>query len=422
MQVTLDYGREGLRASVPDSSAVLSLIPVAPLSDPQAAVAAALGSPEGTAPLADLAKGRRDACIVIYDITRPVPYRALLPPLLEELEEAGLPREAVTFLVATGLHRPCTPDELEEMLGPEVCAAYRIVNHMGRQRDTHRYLGETSTGIPVYIDETYCRADLKIATGLIEPHFMAGYSGGRKAIVPGIAAAETILIHHGPHQIEPESSSAGRVSDNRFHHQCLEATRMAAPDFLLNVTMDESRRPTGVFAGDWEKAWASGVAFLERGAKIEVAEPFDIAVTTSAGYPLDATFYQAIKGMMAPLPVLKPGGTILLASACSEGIGGREFTDTLLGAGDLEALVARFWEPGFVILDQWNIQELAKIRRKAEVLCFSEGIPPETQKRLFVTPVPSVEAGLESALAQHGPSARIAVMPKGPYVLPVLKE
>jgi len=196
---------------------------------------------------------------------------------------------------------------------------------------------------------------------------------------------------------------------------------MAPPDFSVNVTLDAARRITGVFAGEMEAAWESGVRFLEGWARIEVEAPFDIALTTSAGFPLDATFYQAIKGMMAPLPVLKKGGTILLAAACAEGIGGKEFREALLGTEDLEALVARFWEPGFFLYDQWNIQELAKTRRQAEVLCFSEGIPGPVLGQLFVTPVPSVEAGLREAIARHGPEARIAVLPKGPYVLPVLK-
>lgn len=422
MKIKLDYGREGLEVEVPEDrlAGVLTLQPRPPVPDPAGAVRAALEDPVAKPPLAELARGKRSACVVISDITRPVPNPIILPVLLGILEEAGIPRDAITILNATGTHRPNTPEEFVTMVGPEVAGRYRIVNHLADDLESHRYLGDTPNGVPMWVDRRFLEADLRISSALIEPHFMAGYSGGRKNICPGICAMETVKVWHGPRFIGHERSESGSVQGNPVHEDSLHVARTAGLDLICDVTLDEARRITGVYAGEVEAAWLRGVAAAEQGAQARVAEPVDVVVTSTAGYPLDLTFYQAVKGMVGALPILKDGGTIVIAARCAEGIGGETFTRTLLETEDLEAFIARTYDPSFFVPDQWQLHELLKAIRKAEVLFYTEGIPAETLSRCFVAPVPSMEAGIRQALEKHGPGSRVAVIPKGPYVLPVL--
>src|SRR5579871_4974725 len=420
MQVRLDYGKTGLNVELPDANliGVLGLKPAPALADPTAATEAALGAPIGTPPLAELARGRRDAVIVICDITRPVPNTTLLLPVLRTLETAGIAPENITLLIATGTHRPNLGAELETLVGAEIAARYRIVNHECKKREAQKYLGVSPNGVPVYLDGIYCEADLKITVGLIEPHFMAGYSGGRKLVMPGLAGFETVQNWHCPRFLESPLATNGSVEGNPVHAEALAIARMQPPDLILDVTLDESNRITGVFAGELERAWRQGVEFAARHVRAAAPAPADIVVTTCAGYPLDATFYQAVKGMVGALPVVKPGGVIIIASECAEGVGSPDFTRALLEAEDLEAFVAHISQPGVFVPEEWEIEELAKAVRQATIYCVADGIPAETLARCFVTPCPSVETALEQALERQGAQAAILAIPRGPYVIP----
>lgn len=423
MKVKLEYGTTGLLVDLPQErvAGVLTLRPHPPLPDPEAAIQAALRSPIGTPPLLKLARGRRSACVVISDITRPVPNKKLLPPLLSTLLEAGIPRERITILIATGTHRPNEGAELIEMVGERIARDYRIVNHVARDAASHRFLGTAPHGTPVHVDRTFLEAQLKVSVALIEPHFMAGYSGGRKNICPGVCSMETVRVWHGPRFIGHPNSESGRLDGNPVHEDAVAAARMAGLDFILDVALDSQRRLTGVFAGEMEAAWRAGVAHVAGVVEASLPEPVEVVVTTCAGYPLDLTFYQAVKGMVGALPIVKQGGTILIAARCAEGIGSPDFTTILLENDDLEAFVARTYDDDFFVPDQWEAHELAKALRRAEVLFYTEGIDPATLSRCFVTPVPSVEEGLARALHRHGPGARIAVIPQGPYVVASLR-
>lgn len=420
MRVTLDYGRTGLPVDLPDDRIVgpLAIRPAPPLSDPDGALGAALAQPIGTPPLAELARGRRDACILICDITRPVPNRLLLPPLLRTLEEQGLQRDRILILVATGLHRPNEGAELEEMVGPDVMANYRIENHHGKNLDEHEYLGTTPNGVPAWIDRRYVKADLKITTGLIEPHLMAGYSGGRKVICPGIAALETVKVWHGPRFLEHPKADCGIVEGNPVHEENTRIAQMAGCDFIVNVCLDGERRVTWVGAGDMIAAWQAGVRFVENVVRVPVAEPVDIVVTSSAGYPLDTTFYQSVKGMTGALPIVKQGGTIVLAASLTEGIGSPEFQGLLTDYPDLQVFKKRILEKDYFVLDQWQLEEMAKVLERCRVKMVSHGLSPEVLRGCHVEPAATVEAAVADCLRDYGPTARIAVIPKGPYVLP----
>jgi nickel-dependent lactate racemase len=419
MQVRLEYGRSGLEVELPDDRVVRTLAykNAIPLEDPDAVLRKTLQNPNGSPPLLELARGRSSACIVISDITRPVPNQLILQSLLETLEEAGLAREQILILVATGLHRPNEGDELVELVGQEIADQYRIENHHGQVLEEHTFLGDSPRGVPIWIDSRYVEADLKITTGLIEPHLMAGFSGGRKLVCPGIAALETIKVWHGPQFLEDPRADCGILEGNPVHEENTWIARHTGCDFIVNVVIDSQRRPLAFVAGDMEQAFLEGVDFCRDVVTDTVEEPVDIVVTSCAGYPLDTTFYQAVKGLAGALPVVKEGGTIVMAASLSEGIGSPQFEQLFDENTDLEAFVDRILNTDYFVMDQWQLEELAKVRRKAKVKIVSDGLPPQTINRLFVESAPSVEQAVADSLQEYGEQARIAVIPKGPYVL-----
>ena len=420
MRIHLDYGRTGLDVDLPDDRLVgpLAIRPAAPLADPEAAVAEAIRRPIGSPPLAEVARGRKNACILICDITRPVPNRLLLPPILRTLEEQGIARRDILILNATGLHRPNEGAELVELVGPEIAAAYRIENHHGKVREEHDFLGVTPNGVPVWLDARYVRADLKITTGLIEPHLMAGYSGGRKVICPGIAGLDTVKVWHGPKFLEHPMADAGVVEGNPVHEENTRIALMAGCDFIVNVCLDGQRRVTWVGAGNMIQAWHEGVRFVERVVKAPVKEPVDVVVTSCAGYPLDTTWYQAVKGLTGALPIVKQGGTIVLAASLSEGLGSPEFQQVMAENPDLTAFKKRIMGSDYFVMDQWQVEELAKVVARCRVKVVSDGVSAETLRRCYVEPAATVEQAVAECLEEYGPQARVAVIPKGPYVLP----
>lgn len=419
MRVHLEYGRTGLEAELPDGNVVkcLGYRPAEPVADPAEFLRGILSRPSGSPPLAELARGRRSACVVISDITRPVPNQVILPPILATLEASGIARERITILVATGLHRPNLGEELVEMVGREIADAYTIENHHGRELSEHVHLGESPRGVPIWIDRRYVEADLKITTGLIEPHFMAGFSGGRKLICPGLAALETVKVWHGPKILEHTNARAGCLDGNPVHEENTWIGRRAGCHFIVNVVLDAQRRILRAVAGDMEQAFLEGVAFARQLATDTVSEPVDVVVTSSAGYPLDTTYYQSVKGMVAALSIVKPGGTVILVAGMSDGIGSSEFQRVFRENASLDEFMNRILTSDYFVMDQWQVEELAKIRRKARVVAVTDGLPAQTLEGLFVETAASVEAAVADCLARYGRDATIAVVPKGPYVL-----
>jgi len=419
MRVKLEYGRQGLYADLPDERIVRTLHykDAQPVADPHAVLEAMLKQPTGAPPLAELAKGRQDACIAICDITRPVPNELILRPVLQTLEAAGIPRDKIIILVATGLHRPNEGEELIEMVGRHIFENYRIENHHGQMLSEHTNLGASPRGVPIWIDSRYVNADLKITTGLIEPHLMAGFSGGRKLICPGLAALETVKVWHGPEFLENPKADCGILEGNPVHEENTWIGRKVGCDFIVNVVIDAERRPLKFVAGDMVAAFEEGVAFVRNVVRDCVAEPVDIVVTSCAGYPLDTTFYQAVKGLTGALPIVKQGGTIIMCASLTEGIGSPQFQQLFQENASLESFVQRILGKDYFVMDQWQLEELAKVRRKAKVKIVSGGLSPETLKGLFVEAAPTIESAVAASLTEYGPAAKMAVIPKGPYVL-----
>jgi len=422
MKVRLDHGRRGLDVTLPpDLQPLVLKRPGAPaLGDESGAVEQACARPVGTPPLAELARGRRTAVVVISDRTRPVPYRVVLPPVLAALETSGIDRDRVEILVGTGLHRPSTADELAEMVGPDVVTRYRIRNHDARDAGQHRALGRTAGGTEVLIDRGYLDAELKIVTGLVEPHIMAGYSGGAKGVATGVAATATIRRTHGPAMLE-SLVGPGIVEGNPFRADLLEIASLAGADFLVNVSIDRARRLTGVFAGDLERAHEAAMAAVERQVCVDVDAPVDVVITSAGGHPLDLTFYQAIKGPVAALNLVRRGGTVILAAEMAEGLGSADFRRVLdrLRAG--EDAMTLLESTGFFSIDQWMVQHLDQVLRKVSLVVVSAALEPDALRGLPLARAESVESALAAALARHGPGARVAVIPEGPYVLPTVR-
>ena len=420
----MKYGQGTVSVEIPHNNlaGVLETAPAVPLDDADAAVRNAISEPISSPPLAKLAEGRDSACIVISDITRPVPNKIILPPILKTLEHAGISRDKITILIATGIHRPNEGKELEEMVGRAIMDSYQIVNHFSQKPDMHTYLGKTDNKTPVYIDSTYLEADLKLVTGLIEPHLMAGYSGGRKAICPGLASVETMKIMHGPELMEHPKSAVGILEGNPFHKEATEIALMAGVDFSLNVAIDHKRQITGVFAGELVESHLKGAQFVESQAKVTLPAPVDAVVVSSAGYPLDTTFYQAIKGLLTAVEIVEQGGSILLVAECSEGIGSKPFTDLLFKTDDLTAFVEGLYNPANFVIDQWQLEELAKVARKADIYFYTDGIPYHQRSKLFVHPLENPQDGIDDILKRYGNDVQIAAIPEGPYVLAKIED
>jgi nickel-dependent lactate racemase len=418
MKIHLAYGKQGLDVEVPDRNLakVLTLGTTPPIANPAGSIEQSLLTPIDSPPLRELARRGKTVCIAVCDITRPVPNKQLLPPMLRILEENGVERDKITILIATGLHRPSTSAEQDLMLGSDIVSQYRVVDHRASIREEQQYLGITKKKTPVFIDERYIEADLKLTVGFIEPHLMAGFSGGRKMIAPGNAGEETIKTLHSPTFLDDPLCREGSIDHNPLHHELLEIAQMAGHDFMIDVSLDANRNITGVFAGDPLRAHAAGVHAVRGFVRATIAGPADIVITTSAGFPLDLTYYQAIKGMTAALPVLKKGGMLILAAECAEGLGGEKFS-MMATRFDTANAFDEWIHNQPVEVDQWQLQECVKAVRTADVVVVARGIQNAQKEKLFVQSASSVEEAIEQGLRKLGRDATIAVIPKGPYTL-----
>lgn len=418
MKIHLAYGKQGLDIEVPEKNLakVLTLGTTTPLAHPEENIEQSLLTPIGSPPLSELAGNAGSVCIAVCDITRPVPNKQLLPPMLRILEEGGVAQEKITILIATGLHRPSTSAEKDLMLGREIVSRYRVVDHQASVREEQAYLGVTKKNTPVFIDKRYVDADLKLTVGFIEPHLMAGFSGGRKLIAPGNAGEETIKVLHSPRFLDDPLCREGSIEHNPLHHELLEIAQMAGHDFMIDVSLDAGKNITGVFAGDPLQAHAAGVEAVRGFVRATIPKAADIVITTSAGFPLDLTYYQAIKGMTAALPVLRKGGMLILVAECAEGLGGEQFT-TMATRFRTAQEFDDWIHSNPVAIDQWQLQECAKAARMADVIVVASGIEDSQKDKLFVQSASTVEKAIERGLEKFGQEATIAVIPKGPYTL-----
>lgn len=423
MRIEFAFGRTGLEAELPGGPAWRVLKPrwAAALGDARAAIEEALDRPAAGPGLSELARGKRSAAISVCDITRPAPNRLTLPPLLERLEGAGIAREAITILIATGLHRAATEGEIEEILGAEIAGRYRLVNHNARDLEAHAQLGVTRSGTPVAIERAFVEADLHITLGFIEQHLMAGFSGGRKLIAPGLAYQDTIKRLHSPVFMRDERAVEGSIEDNPLHQELLEIAQMAGHDFIVDVVLTEGRQIAAVFAGEPREAHGKGIEFVRENTTAWLPGKVRGAVTTAAGYPLDLTFYQAVKGITAAAHIVEPGGVILLLAACEEGAGAGEFSRLLLQSDDPSIFLQNLVNAP-VTIDQWQLEKLALACRTHRVWFYTPGLPEEYHGRLWGRLFPTAAGALEALAAEVGDGGEVALIPEGPYVFARARE
>lgn len=427
MQIPLLYGRGQRSVSIPhDAKVTVIRKPVMPLlRDARRAVENALARPVGHAgqaarPLAQLAAGCSSACIAICDITRPVPNGLFLRPLIETIVGAGVPANRITVLVATGLHRPNLGDELAELIGdPWVLENATVVNHDALADEEHVDLGRTTTRqTPVKIDRRFVEADLRIATGLVEPHFMAGYSGGRKVIAPGLAHADTITTFHNHAFMSDPAATNCNLARNPLHEEQLQIVDMIGGAYGLNTVIDEHRQLSLVNFGEITASHREAVAFIGNYCRVGVPEPFATVVTSAAGYPLDKTYYQTVKGMVGPIEILQPGGNLIIASECGEGLGSPAYVDA-------QRRLVRLGQHGFLqsiqgkplaAIDEWQTQMQTKATFRGRVTLASS-LPPAQQALTGVHCVDNLDEVIRESI-DASRCRTVAVIPEGPYVIP----
>ena len=419
MKVRLAYGQGHLPVELPDElTTIIEPTHTPGLVHQRAGVLAALEKPIAARPLREWVKPTSRVCIVFTDITRATPNERLIPWLLGCLP--GVPRENITLLNALGTHRPNTRAELEQMLTPAVLQNYRVLNHEPENPDALISLGTTRDGTPALLNRHFVEADVRIVTGFIEPHFFAGFSGGPKGIMPGVAGLQTVMSNHGTQNLDDPNSTFGVTQGNPIWEEMRDIALRPGPSFLLNVTLNEQRQITGVFAGDLLAAHRAGCEFVRRSAMQQFAAPFDIVVTTNSGYPLDQNLYQAVKGMSAGARVLKPGGTLILACECRNGVPANgSFDQILRSAASPEELLTLMAAPGYRRPEQWQAQLQALIQRQARVLLYSS-LSDDLVRAAHLTPCHDIGAAVRELIAGHPNGARLAVLPQGPLTIPYL--
>ena len=421
MKIKLAYGEGHLAVEFPeDRTTVIEPTASAGLPDEHAALMSALDQPIGVPALRQLVHKDSRVTIVFTDITRATPNHRLIPWLLDYLSSL-VPRENITLLNGLGTHRPNTRAELEKLLTPAVVENYRVLNHEPENLAAHVQLGVTRDGTTALLNRHLVAADVRIITGFIEPHFFAGFSGGPKGIMPGVAHLRTVMSNHGARNIGDANAVFGVTEGNPIWEEMRDIALRAGPSFLLNVALNDERQITGIFAGDLIAAHQAGIEFVRRSAMQPVGELFDVVVTTNSGYPLDMNLYQGVKGMSAGARILKPGGTLILAAECREGMPANSPMDKMLrSVSGPEAVLALLAASGEARPEQWQAQILALIQRRANILVYSS-LPDEIIRAAHLKPCRDIAATVAETLGKIGGQARVAVLPQGPLTIPYLK-
>jgi nickel-dependent lactate racemase len=419
MRVTLAYGKTGLTVALPDEWDVMVVEPrfVEALPKPTAALHTALRSPIGAPPLSQIVKASDSVGIVFSDVTRPTPNHLILPAVLEELTH--VPRSRITLFDALGTHRPNTEHELQGMLGRELADRHRIVQNNAFDRSTQVRLGISRQGHEVWLNREFVECDVKILTGFIEPHFFAGFSGGGKAVMPGMAGLQTVLGNHDARMVSDPQATWGLTWGNPIWEEVREVAHMVGRSFLVNVALNRDKEITAVFAGDLDAAHEAGCAFVRGTAMVAVPHPFDVVLASNSGYPLDLNLYQAVKGMSAAAQVVREGGAIIIAADCWDGIPDHGLYGELLRQAESpQSVLDMIHAPGFLKQDQWEAQVQAQIQLRADVYVRSDNLTDEEISGALLRPCACIEETLADLMAQRGPGATLCVLPEGPQTVP----
>ncbi|MGD8520583.1 MAG: nickel-dependent lactate racemase [Desulfobacterales bacterium] len=415
MQIDLPYGSETIGVRLPDHSEVLTLEECSAVSDLRTEIRRALDNPIGCAPIRELARGRSDAVIIINDTTRPTPSDLMLEALLADLAKAGIRETDVTVIIACGNHRPNTREEIRRMVGDDLASRLEIINHDCNDTENLVAADTTDTGIPVWVNAIVARAAFKIATGLIAPHHTAGYSGGRKSIIPGVAGLETLKRHHS-FPVRPYEPAFGKLKGNPFHEEAVVIARRIGVDFILNVVQSGSGTISMVVAGELEAAHEHGVSFCETSWDLKVPQRYDTVIVTPGGYPRDIDLHQSQKAMSSAEMVIEKGGVIVLIAECRDGVG--KYAQWLKQAQAPEEVIERFKKEGFTADHSSKAFMCARALARHEVVIACSGISEKELAQMFFTPAASPQAAIDTALDRIGPDARVLVLPNAVNCVP----
>ena len=420
-KVKLPYSKQFLEVEIPENNLAAILESKAhdykAFGTQQEIVNNALNNPIGSVLLEDLVKGKKNLVLITSDHTRPVPSKVTLPILLERIRSAN-PKIDITILIATGFHRPTTREEMIDKFGQEIVDNEVIINHMSEDESSVVHVGTLPSGGELWLNKLAMEAELLISEGFIEPHFFAGFSGGRKSVLPGVASAKTVMANHCSEFIASEYARTGVIVNNPIHRDMIYAAKQAKLAFILNVVIDSNKNVINAFAGDSELAHAEGCKFVMELASVKAVKA-DIAISTNGGYPLDQNIYQSVKGMTAAEATCTEGGVIIMVSACNDGHGGQSFYDNMANASSPREVLDKVIKVGRndTAPDQWEFQILARILDKHTVILVTDMCDTEMIKKMHMQHAATFEEALEMAFKLKGKDAKISVVPDGVSVV-----
>lgn len=420
-QVTLAYGRDGLTIEVPDGAAVITPVPHTAAPDVPAELRRALREPVSGPPLRERVQRGQTVAISACDGTRAQPRDLMIPAVLEELDGI-VDLDDVVVLVATGTHRANTEAELRAMFGDAVVDSVRIVNHDSRASDTHRFVGTYGDGVPVWLNEQWVDADVRLTTGFVEPHFFAGFSGGPKMVAPGLAALDTVLVLHDAKRIGDPRATWGVTQGNPVHDDVRAIAAATGVTYAFDVILNQRQEVIAAFGGDILEMHAVAIERAREVAMAPVDAPFDVVVTSGAGFPLDQNLYQSVKGMSAAAQVARPDGLIVCAAECADGYPDHgSYREVLTSATSPEALVEMINAREKTVPDQWQVQIQARIQSAHRVVMHTSHLSDAELAEAHLEQTADIAATVAEAVAKAGPDARVCVLPEGPQTIPYVR-
>ena len=427
MDIDLAFGKKNIRVTLPKqvNPTIIRKPKIKIPKSERSIIREALANPIGCKEFSKIAETANSLCILVCDITRPVPNHLFLRPLIKTAISAGIPLHNILILIATGLHRPNLGDELKEIIGDSwVYKNIRIENHDANDDKSHIFLGKTkSRSVPVALDRRFLEAEIRIATGLIEPHFMAGYSGGKKVVAPGIAHHQTIRTFHSSRFMNDPNCSSCNLKSNPLHEEQVEIINMIKGQILaFNTVLDEHRNLIYASFGEILESHAEGIKVARETCEVKVSRKFKTLLTACAGYPLDKTYYQTVKGMVTPLQILEDGGTLIIASECSEGLGSKHFRESqkrLVKEG-AESFFKSIIKKEFADIDEWQTQMQLRPMLRGKIKLYSPCLSESDRLLTGVEVIKDISSALSDSIEQQK-DASVAIIPEGPYVIPILE-
>lgn len=415
MEIKLDYGKSGLVINLENADVIYPASQAA-LPNAEKAIIDKLYSPDFGEGLDKLIIGKKTVAIAHTDITRATPNHIIIPILIEALLKEGILKEDIVLVNMTGSHRPQTAEELDRMLTPAIARNFKCVNHNSFDYNTMSFAGKFKDGNSLYVNSDFFKADLRICTGFIEPHFFAGFSGGPKAILPGLSDIESIMRNHNAIRIASEDASWARTEGNPVWENIREGARIVNPELLINVALNTENKISEVFVGEWEKTHKKGYEFVKAHAMRKVDKAYDVVVTTNSGYPLDMNLYQCVKGMATANEIIKPGGTIIIAGECSDGLpDGSHYQKILSMEKTPEAIFDLIVNGEKTMPEQWQVQIQARIQKKVKVYIYSS-LSEDKVRAAMLEPCDDIEKLVKSL------EGSVAVLPKGPQTIPYIER